>query len=182
MEKSKKNKVNESPTGLHLSTSPLRRVVAAFFDLVIIVAGSMVLMVPAILVYTEAIIGPTSWRTTALWIATSVTGALIVILDIVFRVVFLYKNHGQTVGYRYLNIQLVSENGDELKLEQILVHSITIVFLSVLTFGIYYIVELISFFITSSHRGFVDIVSHTIVTDAEAVSTNETNNITGGTN
>jgi len=165
------SKVRKTSTGqIPLSLTPSsggHRLMAGMFDLSVLILGSVIIMVPSLIVFISAMRQPSMSRTIAVYVIMFLTGSLAALYDVAYRVVVPYFFHGQSLGLRFFRMRLYQENGSEVRLRNLLVKALTIFFLVILSLGLYYLVEAIALFVSPSHRGFADVVSGTLVSDTD---------------
>jgi uncharacterized RDD family membrane protein YckC len=137
------------------------------FDLSVLLLGSAIIMVPSILVFIDAMTRPSPWRTAAVYLIMFLTGAVVALFDISYRVAVPYFYHGQTLGMRFFRSRMLKEDGTEVPLKSLLVRAIVSFFSVVFTLGLYYFVEAIAFLASVNHHSFTDTVSQTIVVDSD---------------
>jgi len=138
---------------------------AGMFDLSVLILGSVIIMVPSLIVFISAMRQPSISRTIAVYLVMFLTGALVALYDLGYRVVVPYFYKGQSLGLRFFRMRIYQENGGELCFRNLLIKALTIFFLVILSLGLYYLVEAIALFASPSHRGFADVVSGTMVSD-----------------
>jgi|GEM_PF-3472948 len=141
------------------------RLMAGMFDLSILILGSVIIMVPSLVVFILAMHHPSVSRTVAVYIIMFLTGALVALYDLGYRVAVPYFYKGQSLGLRFYRMRIYQDNGGEIRFRNLLLKSLTIFFLVILSLGLYYLVEVIALFVSPSHRSFADVVSGTIVSD-----------------
>jgi len=124
-------------------------------------------MIPFIIVFVGSLVSPSSAKTVSLSIVGFLTGGIIALFDIAYRVAIPYFWHGKTLGLRFFGMRMLREDGAEVTLKELLIRAFSAIFLAFSTLGIYYIVEIVSFFLSTSHRDFSDTISKTIVIDDE---------------
>jgi uncharacterized RDD family membrane protein YckC len=140
---------------------------AGMFDLSVLILGSIIIMVPSLIVFIAAMRQPSLSRTIAVYILMFLTGGLVALYDLGYRVAVPYFYKGQSLGLRFYRMRIYEENGGEIRFRNLLIKALTIFFLVILSFGLYYLVEAIALFVSPSHRGFADVVSGTIVSDTD---------------
>ena len=167
----KTTKVSKKSTGqdslpLHPSSGS-HRLLAGMFDLAVLILGAVIIMVPSLIVFITAMVKPSFSWTIAVYIIMFLTGALVTLYDLAYRIVIPYFFKGQTLGLRFYRMRTYLDNGGEIRLRNLLIKSLTIFFLVILSLGLYYLVETVALFVSPSHRGFADVVSGTMVSDAD---------------
>jgi uncharacterized RDD family membrane protein YckC len=141
------------------------RCIAGLFDLSILILGSVLIMLPSLFVFIGAVRNPSDSRTVAVFLAMFLTGALVGVFDLAYRVGVPYYYGGQTLGYRFFKMRILAENGSAVSLKSLVIRSLSIFFLVIFTLGLYYVVEAIALACSDTHRGFADTLSQTIVVD-----------------
>lgn len=141
------------------------RVVAGMFDLAVLMLGSVIIMLPSLLVFIESVNHPSPSRSLAVFLVMFLTGALVAVFDLAYRVMLPYFFDGQTLGYRFFRLRLLSEDGGKISLQQLLARSVVIFFVAVFTVGLYYVVEALTLLLSSTHRSFADTISQTLIVD-----------------
>lgn len=141
------------------------RYIAGLFDLSILILGSILITLPALFVFVGAIRHPSDSRMIAVFIVMFLTGSLVAVFDLAYRVGVPYYYGGQTLGYRFFKMRILAENGSAVSLKSLVVRSLSIFFLVIFTLGLYYVVEAIALACSDTHRGFADTLSQTIVVD-----------------
>lgn len=140
---------------------------AGMFDLSVLILGSVIIMVPSLLVFIDAMRRPSTSRTIAVYVIMFLTGALVAIYDLTYRIAVPYFYHGQSLGQKFFRMRLYQDDGGEVRFRSLLIKALTIFFLVIFSLGLYYFVEAIALFVSPSHRGFADVVSSTIVSDTD---------------
>jgi uncharacterized RDD family membrane protein YckC len=162
-------KVRKSSTGqepLNLTpSSGGHRVMAGMFDLSVLILGSVIIMVPSLIVFISAMRHPSTSRTIAVYLIMFLTGGLVALYDIAYRVAVPYFYNGQSLGLRFFRMRFYQADGSQVRFRSLLIKALTIFFLVIFSLGLYYLVEAIALFVSPSHRGFSDVVSDTIVSD-----------------
>lgn len=143
---------------------------AGMFDLAVLILGSVIILLPSLLVFIGAMRGVSPTRTLAVYIVMFVTGGMVAIFDLIYRLAVPYFLNGQTLGLRFFRMRIVNEDGSEANLKSLLVKALTILFLVLFTFGLYYLVEAIAVFVSPSHRSFGDVISKTLVVDYDEMA------------
>lgn len=146
-------------------SEPSRRFLAGLFDFSVLVLIDVIILVPGLLVFVSSLIRPSLWQTITVYVVMFVSGALFAAVDITYRVAIPYFYGGETLGYRFYRMRIYMENGSSATLKAILLRALAGFFLALLTFGLYYLVELCAIALGSTKRTFVDVVTQTIVAD-----------------
>ena len=150
-------------------TSPSHRIVAALFDLALIIIASLLVMLPSLASLVNAYVDKSPWTITAAFIVTFITGGLIAVGAMTYQVVLPYHWKGQTIGMRFFRIKMVGEGGQECGITPLLVESAVSITLAFATFGVYFLVEFIAVLTSSNHRCFTDTVSQVYVVDIDEI-------------
>jgi uncharacterized RDD family membrane protein YckC len=158
-------KMKKKETDSLALTSPSHRIIAAMFDLAIIILFSLVFLIPSIAVYVNALLEPNAWTLTATYIVAVLSGGVIALLILLYEVVLPLYWKGQTLGMRFFKMKYVREEGGELSIAPLLISSVTALSLALLTFGLYFLVELFAIAGSDHHRSFADTVSRVYVVD-----------------
>jgi uncharacterized RDD family membrane protein YckC len=140
---------------------------AALFDVSILILGSVVIIVPSLLVFIAALTRPSFSRTIAVYLVMFLTGALVATFDILYRVAVPYFYRGETLGLRFYKMRLYMEDGSQITLKALLQRALATFFLAILTLGLYYFVEACAVSLGGTHRSFVDTITDTIVVDTD---------------
>jgi uncharacterized RDD family membrane protein YckC len=162
--KVKKSSTGQEPLALAPSSGG-HRLMAGMFDLSVLILGSVIIMVPSLIVFISAMRQPSVSRTIAVYLIMFLTGGLVALYDLAYRVAVPYFYKGQSLGLRFYRMRIYQENGSEVRFRNLLLKALTIFFLVILSLGLYYLVEAIALFVSPSHRGFADVVSGTMVSD-----------------
>lgn len=142
-----------------------RRFVAGMFDLSVLILGSVIIMLPSLLVFIDAMKRPDGSATLSLYFVMFLTGGVVAVFDIVYRVAVPYFLDGQSLGMRFFRMRMLAENGGVVSIKSLLVKALVIFFLVIFTFGLYYFVEAVALFASTNHRSFADTLSQTVVVD-----------------
>jgi uncharacterized RDD family membrane protein YckC len=153
-------------TKMKHASSP-HRLVAGFIDLLSILLVSCLLLLPAIFVAIDSSNNPSPERSWALLLIGILSGGLISLWEVAYRVLIPYFQHGQTFGMRLLKMKMLSENGDEPSLKQLLARGLSQIFLVIFSLGIYYLAELFALLISTSTSDYADVISETIVVETD---------------
>jgi membrane protein CcdC involved in cytochrome C biogenesis len=148
-------------------SSGIHRVLAGMFDLSVLILGAIIIMLPSLIVFLEAMKNPSTSRTIAVYIIMFLTGGLVAVYDIAYRVAVPYFYHGQTLGLRFFRLRYYTEPSQEVGVKNLLLKALTIFFLAVFTLGLYYLIEAICFFYSHDQRGFSDVASGIYVYDVD---------------
>jgi uncharacterized RDD family membrane protein YckC len=143
------------------------RFLAGMFDLSVLILGSVIIMVPSLLVFIDAMKHPSGERTSAVYLIMFLTGGLVALYDLLYRVAIPYFSHGESRGLRFLKLRMDEEYGTEIRLQSLLVKALLIFFLVLFTLGLYYLVEALVLFLNKNHRSFADTISQTIVVEED---------------
>jgi uncharacterized RDD family membrane protein YckC len=137
------------------------------FDLAILIMLSLIFLIPSIAVYVNSLLEPNPWTTSATYIVAILSGGLIALVILLYDVVLPLYWKGQTLGMRFFKMKYVRDEGGEANLASLLVSSIVALSLALLTFGLYFLVELFAIAGSDHHRSFADTVSRVYVVDTE---------------
>ncbi|MCH3909906.1 MAG: RDD family protein [Bacilli bacterium] len=148
-------------------SKPRHRIVAGMFDIAILILGSIIIMIPSIIVFIGAMHNPSDWRTFSVYLVMFLTGAVVASFSLAYRVGVPHFYQGQTLGLRFFKMKMLKENGDEVGVKEVLVKSVSIFFLVIFTLGLYYLVEALALCLSKNKRSFADTVSKTIVVDVD---------------
>ncbi len=146
---------------------PSHRFMAGLFDFSILILGSVIIVVPSLLVFIAAITRPSPSRTIAVYVVMFLTGALVATFDILYRIAVPYFYKGETLGLRFYKMRIDMENGGQVTLKALLQRALATFFLVILTLGLYYFVEACTVALGDTHRSFVDTMTDTIVVDTD---------------
>lgn len=153
-------------TKMKHASSP-HRLVAGAIDFLSIVFISCLLLLPAIFVAIDSAHNPSPERSWALLLVGILSGGLISLWEIAYRVLIPYFQHGQTFGMRLLKMKILSENGEEPSLKQLLTRGLSQIFLVIFSLGIYYFAEMFALLISPSTTDYADVISETIVVEVD---------------
>ena len=96
-------------------TSVGNRIIAALFDFFIVLALSLIALVPAIISFLSYLNDPAQvLNTAALFISAFISGALVVVVLVIYLVVLPVFLGGQSLGKRFFHIRIIKTNGKEL--------------------------------------------------------------------
>lgn len=147
--------------------SGAHRLFAGMFDLSVLILGSVIIMVPSLLVFIDAMKRPSGERTSAVYLIMFLTGGLVALYDLLYRVAIPFFSHGESLGLRFFKLRMEEENGTQISLQSLLVKALLIFFLVLFTLGLYYLVEALVLLLSKNHRCFADTVSQTIVVEED---------------
>jgi uncharacterized RDD family membrane protein YckC len=167
MEKNIGGSRKERTEPLRLLSCPSHRLLAGLFDISVLILGTVIIVVPSLLVFISAITRPSPSRTIAVYVVMFFTGAIVAAFDILYRIAVPYFYKGETLGLRFYKMRLFMENGSEITLKALLQRALATFFLVVLTLGLYYLIEACVVTLGDTHRSFVDTITSTIVVDID---------------
>ena len=145
---------------------PRKRILALLLDLFINLLVAVILFLPSLFAFINALINPNQGNVVALFIASAVSGALAVCFSIFYFVCVPVFWDGQSVGKRFFNIRIIdinSKDGPNAKI--MFIREATRIILCVFTLGLSSIVSLITLCITDKHITFHEKLSSTRVID-----------------
>jgi predicted alpha/beta hydrolase len=164
-------KVRKTSTGQDfVSLTPSsggHRLMAGMFDLSVLILGSVIIMVPSLLVFIAAMRHPSTSRTIAVYVIMFLTGLWWRCTTWPIGLPSRISTTGNRLGQRFYRMRLYQDDGGEVRFRSLLIKALTIFFLVIFSLGLYYFVEAIALFVSPSHRGFADVVSSTIVSDTD---------------
>lgn len=137
-----------------------KRIVAGLIDLCVVALIYLVLSIPGILVFAQAIIIEGPFQTFAVYLIAAVTGSLCVVCDLLYRVLLPYMT-GYTIGSAFLGMKLRTLEGEKASLPRLLVRSLCVVLCTLLSLGAYYLAEVICLLFSKEHLDCADILSGT---------------------
>ena len=142
-----------------------KRIAAAILDtlLAIIAIGSLSL--PLYFIYFNNVNPPTPSTSLGLVLISMLTGALATLVCLIYEVLLPFVWSGQSFGMRVMRIKIVDEKGQLLKLRQLVIRAITVVFTFITTAGVSLIAEIFIVALSTDHRSFNDTVSRIYVVD-----------------
>lgn len=149
------------------TASPSHKIVAALFDLAVMILASIILLLPALAVFIHALAEPSAWRTFSVFLSMFASGAVIAIVVIAYFLFLPYVSHGQTLGLRFFRMRLVNEEGKNVSFKSLLVRSMTSFLLFIFTCGLYAVMEFFIIICSDSHRSFIDVLSGTYTIDID---------------
>lgn len=146
---------------------PAKRIVAFLIDLVINFVVSVILLIPALFALINVLITKNNPNILALFIASLISGALIIAFVILYFVALPVFWEGQTVGKRFLSIRIVDVRTNQGPNARVMFirESIRIV-VCILTFGLSTFASFIVLLISDKHTTFHEQLSSTVVVNA----------------
>lgn len=145
-----------------------RRLLSSVFDFSICLLLLVVSLVPSLIAFLVWANGPTTANTVALFVFLFIGGSLFFAVSFLYLVLVPYLKGGSSLGQAFLGTKVVAKNGGKASFSALLARAYLPLVLSVLTIGLYYVVEL--FILLSSERkeSFLDAASSTRVVAIEA--------------
>ena len=147
-------------------TSAGNRIIAALFDFFIMVALCLIAIIPAIISFLSYLNDPAQvMNTAALFISAFVSGALVVVVLVIYLVVLPVFLSGQSLGKRFFHIRIICTNGKELDFRTMFTREMIHILFIVLTIGLVSIVDLIILISSKNKQSFYDVLASTCVID-----------------
>ncbi len=147
-------------------TSATNRLIAALFDFFIVVAISLIALIPAIISFLSYINDPEQvMNTAALFISSFTSGALIVVVLVLYLIVLPVFIGGQTLGKRFFHIRIVKTNGKQLDFRAMFTREMVHILFLILTIGLVSLVDLIILLSSKNKQSFYDVLASTCVID-----------------
>lgn len=147
-------------------TSATNRLIAALFDFFIVMAISLIALIPAIISFLSYINDPEQvMNTAALFISSFISGALVVVVLVLYLIVLPVFIGGQTLGKRFFHIRIVKTNGKQLDFRAMFTREMVHILFLILTIGLVSIVDLIILLSSKNKQSFYDVLASTCVID-----------------
>ncbi len=147
-------------------TSVGNRIIAALFDFFIVLALSLIALVPAIISFLSYLNDPAQvLNTAALFISAFISGALVVVVLVIYLVVLPVFLGGQSLGKRFFRIRIIKTNGKELDFRAMFTREMVHILFLVLTIGLVTVVDLIVLLSSRHKQSFYDVLASTCVID-----------------
>lgn len=146
--------------------SPIRRILAALLDFLLVGSFSSICLTPAIICFVYLMSDASFLNMLATSISFFIGGILCVILILTYSVVLPTNWHGQTLGKRFFNMKTQKINGDNVDYKSMFSRVMLRVFIVFITLGLSLIVDLITLIASKDHLTFYDILASTIVVDS----------------
>lgn len=146
---------------------PLTRFFATMLDwgLVLIIAFAFSFRPIATLI--NAIINNTNVNIVSLFLASFVSGGLVIITIVAYFCLIPALWNGQTLGKRLSGITTIKEDGSKPSFRSLFIREICRIFITLLTSGISIIVNIICLFVCKKHCCFYDILVSTKVVSVQ---------------
>lgn len=142
------------------------RLISALFDFFIVMALSLIALIPAIISFLSYLNDPEQvMNTAALFISSFISGALVVVVLVLYLVVLPVFIGGQTLGKRFFHIRIVKTNGKELDFRAMFTREMVHILFLILTIGLVSIVDLIILLSSRNKQSFYDVLASTCVID-----------------
>lgn len=147
-------------------TSTTNRLIAALFDFFIVMAISLIALIPAIISFLSYINDPEQvMNTAALFISSFTSGALVVVVLVLYLIVLPVFIGGQTLGKRFFHIRIVKTNGKQLDFRAMFTREMVHILFLILTIGLVSVVDLIILLSSKNKQSFYDVLASTCVID-----------------
>ncbi len=147
-------------------TSATNRLIAALFDFFIVMAISLIALIPAIISFLSYINDPEQvMNTAALFISSFTSGALVVVVLVLYLIVLPVFIGGQTLGKRFFHIRIVKTNGKQLDFRAMFTREMVHILFLILTIGLVSVVDLIILLSSKNKQSFYDVLASTCVID-----------------
>lgn len=143
----------------------LNRFFAALVDFFILFAVVLVMMIPSIVSFINALVYSNPQSITALYVSSFVAGALS-LLFIAFYLIFLpIVWHGQTLGKRYFNLQIVKTDDSPVDFKCMFIRTFCFLLIIILTFGAALLTEILNVGAAKKITSVFDILASTKVVE-----------------
>lgn len=160
---------------LLITAKPSKRISALLLDLLINLAVSTLLLLPAILALVNVLVNKSDANIIALFIASVFSGALIISFAIFYFVCLPVVWEGQTIGKRCAKIRVVDITTNEGPSAKIMfLREATRILIFVLSFGLSAFASLITLCISEKHTTFHEQISSTRVVNVNIYNDQET--------
>ncbi len=142
----------------------LKRVLCDIVDLAVVALCGLVLNIPAILVFTQAIIiVDSAYQIMAVYLVCLFTGAAVILADLTIRSIIPLRHKGKTIGTSLFEGEIVTEDGKVPPLSALVKRGLGQGFLTYFTCGLFIIAEVVSIFFSENGHSFVDVISGTYI-------------------
>ena len=143
------------------------RLWAFLFDFSLSLLLMVVLLAPALVLFLLWMNEPTVSMTAALFVALFLGGALWSLFELFYWILLPYLKRGSTLGLTFMGLAIVGEEGKEAPFRCYVLRAFIPLVLVVLTFGLYYAVEMLSVLFSSKRTSFADVASMSYVVERE---------------
>lgn len=143
------------------------RIFANIFDIVVIIAGTLLLTFRSLISLIIALVNPTSIDSLALYLSAFGSGALALIVIIAYFIVLPIFWNGQTLGKRFFKIKIIKNDGTDIDFKTIFLREMVRTLLFILTFGVSAFADTMVLLFSRQRIGFYDYVASTQVIDIE---------------
>lgn len=141
------------------------RIFSAIFDFFIMLALILIAMIPSVVSLINTFVNNTTINVVSLYLSTSISGALALVLIILYSIVVPVLLHGQTLGKKYFNLSIVKVNGQNIDFKSMFIRELTRLFAILASFGLVLIVDFITLVTSRGQTTFYDILASTNVVD-----------------
>lgn len=147
---------------------PQHRILATLFDLAILYAVILLLMVRTIIAVIEIDFSQENINVWPLFISSLLTGGIVLIFFCVYYLVIPVFFKGQTLGKRFFKIKIVKANGDNIDLQTLFIREVIgTALLFIMSLGVSILVEFIVLLTNKQKQTFHDVLASTQVIDVE---------------
>lgn len=142
------------------------RIFASLFDLLIIIGFGFILLMPAFACLLNVLMNETRMNIIVMFIASFLSGTLVLIMCVFYLIVFPGIYGGQTLGKKIFNIRIRKINGCNADFRTLFLRNMFHLLVIFLTGGFSLIIDLITLCLTKDHLTFYDIIASTCIIDA----------------
>lgn len=143
------------------------RIIALLIDLALILAISVIFMIPAIISLVNLILYQTTLNVVSLFISCLISGALVISFTVFYFVCIPIFWDGQTVGKKLMNIKIIDITTNRVPNAKIMfLREGTRIITFVLTFGLSIIASIIAMKLTKNNVTFHETLSKTKVVES----------------
>lgn len=146
---------------------PARRVVAFVIDVILIGVGDFLICLPAITALINALTSTNGSTVLGAAVLCFLCGGLASVGSLLYIVLLPYSTGGQTLGMIFLGLRMSDEKGSKIQAIPLFTQAALMLLLTITTFGVNLLVDLISLFLAKDRRTFVDALSGIYVLDLD---------------
>lgn len=141
------------------------RILAGFFDFLILFALCLVVLIPSIVSLINLIVNNTALNSAAMYVSSFFSGALYVVLLVFYLVVLPVIWKGQTLGKKFFRIATIKANGKEIDYRTMVVREVAFIFFLFISLGLSLLIDIITIACSKKHNSYFDIIATTNVVD-----------------
>lgn len=146
-------------------TKAVHRIIAGFIDILIIYLTDLISFIPLILILCYSNQYNSVGKLCTVAFIGIFTGIMCSLTSLLYRAFIPQHNHDQTIGMRIMKMKYLNENGDKLSRKRLYYRAISIVFLTITTVGLYYLIEVFCLSLSTNKNSIADQLSKTIIID-----------------